>query len=42
MLDEYLNEPRTEYFSMETALRSEMPACAGGLGRRMDRRAQDD
>jgi starch phosphorylase len=32
MLDEFLHEPRVAYFSMEIALRSEMPTYAGGLG----------
>lgn len=32
MLDEYLREPRIAYFSMEIALRSEIPTYAGGLG----------
>ena len=32
MLDEFLREPRVAYFSMEIALRSEMPTYAGGLG----------
>ncbi len=32
MLDEYLSEPRVAYFSMEVALRSEVPTYAGGLG----------
>ena len=32
MLDEFIHEPRIAYFSMEIALRSEMPTYAGGLG----------
>lgn len=32
MLDEFLREPRVAYFSMEIALRSEIPTYAGGLG----------
>lgn len=32
MLDEFLQEPRVAYFSMEIALRSEIPTYAGGLG----------
>jgi len=32
MLDEFIHEPRVAYFSMEIALRSEMPTYAGGLG----------
>ena len=32
MLDEFLHEPRVAYFSMEIALRNEMPTYAGGLG----------
>lgn len=32
MLDEFLHEPRIAYFSMEIALRSEIPTYAGGLG----------
>ena len=32
MLDEFLHEPRVAYFSMEVALRNEMPTYAGGLG----------
>ena len=32
MLDEFLREPRVAYFSMEIALRSEVPTYAGGLG----------
>jgi starch phosphorylase len=31
-LDEFLHEPRVAYFSMEIALRSEIPTYAGGLG----------
>ena len=31
-LDEFIHEPRVGYFSMEIALRSEMPTYAGGLG----------
>jgi len=31
-LDEFLHEPRIAYFSMEMALRSEIPTYAGGLG----------
>jgi hypothetical protein len=31
-LDEFLHEPRVGYFSMEIALRSEIPTYAGGLG----------
>ncbi len=32
MLDEFIHEPRIAYFSMEIALRSEVPTYAGGLG----------
>jgi starch phosphorylase len=32
MLDEYTHQPRVAYFSMEIALRSEIPTYAGGLG----------
>lgn len=32
MLDEFLEEARVAYFSMEIALRSEIPTYAGGLG----------
>lgn len=32
MLDEFLHERRIAYFSMEIALRSEIPTYAGGLG----------
>ena len=32
MLAEFLQEPRVAYFSMEIALRSEIPTYAGGLG----------
>ncbi len=32
MLDEFLQQPRVAYFSMEIALRSEVPTYAGGLG----------
>ena len=32
MLDEFILEPRTAYFSMEIALSSEIPTYAGGLG----------
>jgi glycogen phosphorylase len=32
MLDEFLHEPRVAYFSMEIALRTEIPTYAGGLG----------
>ncbi len=32
MLSEFTQEPRVAYFSMEIALRSEMPTYAGGLG----------
>jgi glycogen phosphorylase len=32
MVDEFLQEPRVAYFSMEIALRSEIPTYAGGLG----------
>ena len=32
MLDEFLRETRVAYFSMEIALRSEIPTYAGGLG----------
>ncbi|MDD4930132.1 MAG: alpha-glucan family phosphorylase [Gallionella sp.] len=32
MLDEFIHEPRIAYFSMEIALRSEIPTYAGGLG----------
>ena len=32
MLDEFTREPRVAYFSMEIALRDEIPTYAGGLG----------
>jgi starch phosphorylase len=32
MLDEFTREPRVAYFSMEVALREEIPTYAGGLG----------
>jgi len=32
MLDDYIHEPRVAYFSMEIALRNEIPTYAGGLG----------
>ncbi len=32
MLEEFIHEPRVAYFSMEIALRSELPTYAGGLG----------
>jgi len=32
MLDEFLHEPRIAYFSMEVALRNEVPTYSGGLG----------
>ena len=32
MLGEFLREPRVAYFSMEIALRSEIPSYSGGLG----------
>jgi len=32
VLDEFLQEPRVAYFSMEVALRAEIPTYAGGLG----------
>ena len=32
MLGEFLHEPRVAYFSMEIALRNEIPTYAGGLG----------
>lgn len=32
MLDEFVHQPRVSYFSMEIALRSEIPTYAGGLG----------
>jgi starch phosphorylase len=32
LLDEFTDEPRTAYFSMEIALRSAIPTYAGGLG----------
>jgi len=32
MIGEFLQEPRVAYFSMEIALRSEIPTYAGGLG----------
>jgi glycogen phosphorylase len=32
MLDEFVHEPRVAYFSMEIALRNEIPTYAGGLG----------
>ena len=31
-LEEFTREPRTAYFSMEIALRSDIPTYAGGLG----------
>jgi starch phosphorylase len=31
-LDQFLMQPRVAYFSMEIALRSEIPTYAGGLG----------
>src|SRR5690348_14736159 len=31
-LDEFLTEPRVAYFSMEIALRTEIPTYSGGLG----------
>lgn len=31
MPDEFLQEPRVAYFSMEIALRTEIPTYAGGL-----------
>jgi starch phosphorylase len=32
LLDDFVHEPRTAYFSMEIALRSDIPTYAGGLG----------
>ncbi len=32
MLDEFIHDPRIAYFSMEIALRNEIPTYAGGLG----------
>jgi glycogen phosphorylase len=32
VLDEFIHQPRVAYFSMEIALRSEIPTYAGGLG----------
>ncbi len=32
LLDEFVHEPRIAYFSMEIALRSEIPTYSGGLG----------
>ena len=32
MLDEFIHDPRVAYFSMEIALRNEVPTYAGGLG----------
>ena len=32
MLEEFIHEPRVAYFSMEIALRNEVPTYAGGLG----------
>ena len=32
MLDEFIHQPRVAYFSMEIALRNEIPTYAGGLG----------
>lgn len=32
MLDDFIREPRIAYFSMEIALRNEIPTYAGGLG----------
>jgi starch phosphorylase len=32
MLDDLTHTPRVAYFSMEIALRNEIPTCAGGLG----------
>lgn len=32
MLEEFIHEPRVAYFSMEIALRGEIPTYAGGLG----------
>jgi starch phosphorylase len=32
MLDDFIHQPRIAYFSMEIALRSEIPTYAGGLG----------
>lgn len=32
MLDEFIHEPRIAYFSMEIALRNEIPTYSGGLG----------
>jgi hypothetical protein len=35
MLEKFIHEPRIVYFSMEIALRHEIPIYAGGLGRRI-------
>jgi glycogen phosphorylase len=32
ILEEFTAEPRVAYFTMEIALRNEMPTYAGGLG----------
>ncbi len=32
MIDEFINEPRIAYFSMEIAIRNEIPTYSGGLG----------
>src|SRR3989344_5983075 len=32
MLDDFIHDPRVAYFSMEIALRNEIPTYAGGLG----------
>ncbi len=32
MISEFIHEPRVAYFSMELALRSDIPTYAGGLG----------
>ena len=32
MLEEFIHVPRVAYFSMEVALRNEIPTYAGGLG----------
>lgn len=32
MLEEFIHAPRVAYFSMEIALRNEIPTYAGGLG----------
>ena len=32
MVDEFIHEPRVAYFSLEIALRSQIPTYSGGLG----------